>query len=229
MEQHAAGTDDGLLEVVKSLPLCDVGLFVSAHQAARQTWPEASNFGNMVRANWQEPLIWHIPLIGSGVLTLVGILSFARSPPDAMWRMGRRQHYFYLALSVWSLVIVYNVLVQVCETPLVRSNFGNLVPPIRFVMEPVAASPAIIALHFATRSVSAASVPPTVRRAWYESRNLQLYRTLLLQSCMMATAYLATYVRSSPKMFPAVVLVPATFVSFYANIATLVSWVRPLQ
>jgi hypothetical protein len=211
----------------RCLPLCDAAFLISGHLAIRERWPQAATFAQYA-SNPTGAALWHLPLLVCSAALLYGGYKLATSPVDAIWRMGNRVYYGHLAVGVWTLTAVYYFLLQLCGAPFISSVFGNSIAPLRFLVEPVVATPAILAMYFCTYSVVVQSMPPgEATLAWRTAHNATLYRSLLLQLLMMSTAALATYLRM-PRygIVPNVALAAATFLSFYMNLVTQVSWLR---
>jgi len=213
-------------------------LFVG-HRSALEIWPQPKSGprgGTLWAVALQDADLCYVlpPLIFAGVL-LYGMSIFARAPRDAMWRTRGRQFYAHLATGTWALTACFYMLQQFGGTPQVQSVYGNRIIPLRYLLEPVAATPLVLTIYCCTSSVIVANTAPRKEaRARLSRLRRELARTQLFQFLMMGSAFAGSYPRFSdvwdlrlPRL-PGVAInlacVLVTWIFFYANVITLRHW-----
>ena len=203
---------------------CPVAPLVG-HRAAIERWAS----GNVPFASGTshvEAVLWKLPIFVFVASSLYGIWIFVHAPPTAMWRSRTRAHYCWLAIGCWFVTTVFYVVQLYGGAPVVRSVWGNRVIPLRYLLEPVAASQSITALYSCTNSVlcvDATFGKPSAR--W--RRAFEFYRTLLFQCVMMMLAIAITLVGAPASVMALTAYAlgyVCTWCVFYVNVATLHRW-----
>jgi len=207
----------------RAVPVCCPIALLLGHKAATQLWASEGKQDPFPPAQSSvEAGLWALPLLAFIATFLYGMGLFVRSPPTAVWRTKGRVHFACLACGGWLVTLLFYYVQIVGGSPVVRSPvWGNRVVPLRYLLEPVAASPSITALYLCTDPVLAGTATARQQRA------IAFYRTLLFQCLMMTLASIITF-GPAPGSNVAVAAYAlgyaCTWCVFYCNIATLYGW-----